>query len=293
MNILITGGSGLVGRHIYQALQQQAFMDTLVATHFTYALPETVYLDLLQPLPDWVTQVYWDVIIHAGAMTQVDACESREAESYAATVQTTVSLLQLAANSGALLVYLSTDYVFDGQAGPYTEEAVPHPLNVYGRHKLTAEQLVCAYEHHLVLRITNVYGTEARNKNFIARLVQQLEKEEQVEVIAPVDQYATPVNAADIARAVVLLIRDERRGVYHIAGTDYLSRAQLLQRVARYYPGRIHIRYVPTAALAQPAQRPLRAGLLAAKFMAAYPEFVFSNVDDYLKTVLYVHANTY
>lgn len=283
MNILVIGGSGLVGGNVYRELQKQPFVQKLLATHISYPLPETVFLNPLLPWSDEVLTTAWDVIIHTGALTHVDRCEQDKELSYALTVESTRNLLALAAASDALFIYLGTDYVFDGENGPYTEDAAVAPLNVYGQHKLEAEMLVRAYHRHLVARITNVYGAEVRNKNFIAAMVQRLQQEERPDVKAPYDQYATPVNAADIARALVLLIRDGGSGVYHLGGTDYLSRTQLLQRINRYYSNRIRIQAVSTDTLDQAARRPLRGGLLAAKFLAAYPDFVFTNIDDYLK----------
>lgn len=284
MNILVIGGSGLVGGNVYRELKKQTFVGKLTGTHYSYPLPDTILLNPLLPFTEEITATRWDVIIHTGALTHVDKCEQEPALSHALTVQSTANLLQLAQLQGALFVYLSTDYLFDGEAGPYTEEAAVNPLSIYGQHKLEAELLVHGYPHHLIARITNVYGEEARNKNFVAAMRQRLQQQQLVEITAPCDQYATPVNAADVARALVLLIKDKKRGVYHLAGTDYLSRTQLLQRINKYYDNRILIHAVTTVELKQPARRPLRGGLLAGKFMADYPYFIFSNIDDYLKT---------
>ncbi|GGH65539.1 dTDP-4-dehydrorhamnose reductase [Filimonas zeae] len=283
MNILIIGGSGLVGGNLYRELQKQPFVQKLLATHISFPVPETVFLDPLVNMSPEISAAPWDVIVHTGALTHVDRCEQDKELSYALTVQSTLNLLQLAATSNALFVYLGTDYIFNGENGPYAEDDAVDPLSVYGLHKLEAETAVRQYKRHLVARITNVYGAEVRNKNFIAAMLQRLKQEERPEVKAPYDQYATPVNAADIARALVLLIRDGAEGVYHLGGTDYVSRTQLLQRINVYYNNRIHIQAVSTAALGQAAKRPLRGGLLSGRFMAAYPHFTFTNIDDYLK----------
>ena len=141
----------------------------------------------------------------------------------------------------------------------------------------------------LAIRITNVYGNEARNKNFVSRLADQFADGKQLELRLPVDQYATPANAWDIARALALLIADAKTGVYHIAGTDWVSRVQLAQRVLSYFPdNKSTIEGITTAELAPPADRPLMGGLIAHKFLSEYPGFQFSNVDDFLRAMVAV-----
>src|SRR5690606_32448593 len=137
--------------------------------------------------------------------------------------------LLLARKMEARFVYLSTDYVFDGEKGFYTEEEPVNPLSVYAEHKLQAERLVQEYfdGKWLILRITNVYGDEIRGKNFVARLVENMLKQEPMHLRLPVDQYATPANAYDVARAIFVLLSDKKYGIYHIGSTDYLNRVQL------------------------------------------------------------------
>jgi dTDP-4-dehydrorhamnose reductase len=158
---------------------------------------------------------------------------------------------------------------------------------VYARHKLAAEQAVLATPHALAVRITNVYGDEARGKNFVARVAAQLADALQsglpVRLRLPADQYATPINAADVARALHALIEANEHGLWHLASTDWVNRIQLAQRIARYYPSApIELIAVPTVELAQPAARPLLGGLIAKKFLDRFPEFQFTNLDDYL-----------
>ncbi|MBK8309949.1 MAG: sugar nucleotide-binding protein [Chitinophagaceae bacterium] len=113
----------------------------------------------------------------------------------------------MAKQIGARIIYLSTDYVFDGLAGPYTENDDVNPLNEYGRHKLAAEQMVLTYsEENLIVRVTNVYGDEIRNKNFISRIIEVIKQGDKLNLSLPFDQFATPVNAFDIARVIHQLL---------------------------------------------------------------------------------------
>lgn len=283
MKVLIIGASGLVGSNLYQVFGQNNKDGINLGTHLSYATGHSVYFDPLKEVPIEISKEKWDVIIHTGALTNVDQCETEQDLSYQLTVASTQMLLLLAKNNNSKFVYLSTDYVFDGENGPYAETDKVAPLNVYGKHKLESEKIVSTYPDHLILRITNVYGNEIRNKNFIARILDAVKQKDFVEIKAPVDQLATPVNAADVAKAIYLLVQDNKTGIYHLASTDYLSRVQLLQRINAYYANKVKIIPVKTASLNQAALRPLRCGLIAAKFASEYPDFIFSNVDDYLK----------
>jgi dTDP-4-dehydrorhamnose reductase len=287
MNVLILGASGLVGGNMLTFLGQQPGY-AVRGTHFTYATAATHYFntaDLDDPanaaaLADFAP----DVVVHCGALTFVDYCESHPDESYQKTVDSTRHALALAGRYGAKMVYISTDYVFDGQQGPYQEDAPTNPVCVYGHHKLEAEQLVQASGlPHLILRITNVYGTEERGKNFVARLVQQIARHEPISLKLPFDQYATPINAWDIARATQQLLDGAKTGIYHLASTDYLNRFQLADRiVSKFGYANAELTPITTASLAQPAPRPLSAGLLAHRFLQDFPTFRFSTIDDFL-----------
>lgn len=285
--ILVVGASGLVGSNCLRHFSELENV-TVAGTYFSFPQPNTHKYDTLNPSDPENFDVHGfkpDVIVHTGALTWVDYCEEHPEESYEKTVQSTKNLAALANETGARLVYISTDYVFDGKSGPYSEDAEINPLSVYAEHKLEAERLVLAeVPNALAIRITNVYGDEARNKNFIARLVDQFQEGKTLELRLPYDQYATPANAWDIARALALLIADNKTGVYHIAGTDWVSRVQLAQRVLKYFPDNAStIEGISTEELAPPANRPLLGGLVAAKFLAEYPGFEFGNVDDYLR----------
>ncbi|MEN9339030.1 MAG: dTDP-4-dehydrorhamnose reductase [Bacteroidota bacterium] len=287
MKIFISGASGLVGGNCLQHFREQGA--EVLGSYFSFPTADTVYfntLDIDDPQNADIKGFAPDVIVHCGALTHVDYCEDHEEESYQKTVISTQNMIQLAKACGARLVYISTDYVFDGNHGPYLEEAAVNPLSVYAKHKLEAEQMVCQQmPDHLVLRITNVYGNEARNKNFVSRIIEQCLQKQKLVLKLPVDQYATPVNAWDIARAMFLLLRDRHQGIFHISSTDWMNRVELALRVLHYFPD-AEYDLIPmlTTELQQAANRPLRGGLLHNKFSALYPRFLFSTVDDFVSS---------
>ena len=286
--ILIIGASGLVGNNCHRYFSSKEELK-VIGTYFTYQTEGTVFFDTLNPKNADNFDIHKfnpDVIVHTGALTWVDYCEEHQQESFQKTVVSTKNVIQLCQELDARMVFISTDYIFGGKKGPYLEDTRTQPLSIYGKHKLEAELLVRSeINDHLILRITNVYGDEERNKNFIARLLVEFKEGKKLELGLPYDQYSTPINAWDIGRAMYLLLKDHKQGIYHIASTDYLNRVQLAQRVLKYFPEN-DSKIIPlkTEDIDPPAERPLMGGLKAYKFLAEYPDFVFSNVDDYLRT---------
>lgn len=285
MKIFIAGASGLVGSNCLKHFKEQGH--EVVGTHLSYPTEETFFYNTLDPLhPENFDVISFapDVIVHCGALTHVDHCEANIEESYEKTVKSTQALVALSKGCNARMVYISTDYVFDGAAGPYKENAVVNPLSIYGKHKLEAEQLVLKeLSNSLVLRVTNVYGDELRGKNFIARIISQCRSGQKLNLNLPKDQYASPTNAWDIARAMLVLLVDARSGVFHIGSTDYMNRVELALRVLKYFPeAQYELKAIDTASLDQPAKRPLLGGFVKEKFSDLYPEFLFGTVDDYV-----------
>ncbi|MFH1320708.1 MAG: SDR family oxidoreductase [Bacteroidota bacterium] len=287
MNILIIGASGLVGGNCLKYLSNKTELN-VTGTYFSYKVNNTVYFDTLKlnnPNNFDIEKFNPDVIIHCGALTNVDYCEDHQEESHQKTVVSTQNAIGLSKKHDAKMIYLSTDYVFDGTEGPYDENAKVNPISMYGKHKLEAETIVLnELIGSIVIRITNVYGDEERKKNFIARIVDKIKEGEELDLKLPYDQYATPVNAYDVARAIYLLIKDNKHGIYNIASSDYVNRCQLVHRIFNHFPeAKYNLVPVSTKELNQPAPRPLQGGLKTAKFLSQYPDFQFSNVDDYLK----------
>jgi len=285
MKIFISGASGLVGGNCMKHFKEKG--TEVLGTHYSFPTEETVFYDTLNPdderNPD-VDRFAPDVIVHCGALTHVDYCEDHEEESYLKTVKSTENLLSLAERLKAKFVFISTDYVFDGKDGPYTEDAPTNPLSVYARHKLEGERLVNSSKlDSLILRVTNVFGNEIRSKNFVARILEQIKEGKELTLKVPVDQYATPINAYDIARAMYLLLSASKTGLYHLAASDFINRKELCEIILKHFPGHPYeMNPMLTKDLNQKALRPLKGGLLANKFLAEFPTFKFQTVNEFL-----------
>ena len=285
MNIFIIGASGLVGSNCLRHFTEQGW--NVKGSYFSFPTANCVFFNTLDLAhPDNFDLINWkpNIIVHCGALTHVDYCEQHPEESYEKTVQSTLNIISLAKACDAKLVYLSTDYIYDGAKGPYQEVAAINPISVYGKHKLLAEERVLELANSLVIRITNVYGDEERGKNFIARIIQQCKDAQHLTLKLPIDQYATPTNAMDIAKAMYLLLKDEHKGVFNIGSTDYMNRVALALRVLKYFPeASYELIPLSTAQLQQAAARPLLGGFISTKFHQLYPDFLFSTVDDYMQ----------
>ena len=255
------GASGQVGHCILEELHKRG-LDAL-GTYNTRSLPGLWHLHLEddRAISSLVLGLKPKCIYLCAALTHVDYCEEHRAESFRANVIGVAHLAHLARKLESRLVYISTDYVFDGKAGPYVETDKPAPVNVFGEHKLASEYIVSQLPN-IIARTTWVYSHEqpGPGKNFVERLIASLAKGEEVRV--PTDQFGTPTYAPDLAERLVTLAQAGETGLVHLAGTDWLSKYEFAMEVAGAF-GLDYgcIRGLPTSALGQVAPRPLRAGL--------------------------------
>ena len=269
MRALVIGASGQVGAALLAALTVRGH--EAAGTYARHPAPGLVPLDVTDPAaveravaaarPDW--------ILCAGALTAVDYCEEHPEDARAINRDGALAAARAGQRLGAGFVFFSTEYVFDGAAGPYAEEAPARPLSQYGQSKWEGERAVLGeVARALVVRTTVVYGPDRQEKNFVYQLLRACRSEQAMRI--PSDQVSSPTYNVDLAAAVVECCERELRGVYHLAGDGVLDRfafARLACEIFELDPGRLTS--VPTAALGQKAPRPLRGGLRIAKARAA------------------------
>jgi dTDP-4-dehydrorhamnose reductase len=201
-----------------------------------------------------------DVIFLAAADAYVERCEREPVETRRVNVEAPRKMSAFIAETGALLVVFSSEYVFDGSAGTYGEGDGRHPINEYGRQKAALEDIALATGRGLVCRTSGVFGDDPKRKNFVCQLVDRLRAGETFDV--PSDQLVTPTYAPSLARAVVKLAERGRTGVYHVAGPQVMGRVEFARVVADAFglDGSL-IRPRATRELGLSAARPERAGL--------------------------------
>src|SRR5690606_31940725 len=272
--ILVTGSNGLLG----QKLTDLALADdriTLVATSRGENRPPIkdgyTYIDLdiqdSDRLRTAVAEHLPQTIINTAAMTNVDACEHDPEGCRKLNIDAVATLVALCEEFGIHLVHLSTDFIFDGVAGPYIEDDQPNPLSLYGQSKLDAEQIIrqstCKWA---VLRTILVYGVVAdmSRSNIVLWAKGALEKGQPLNVVN--DQWRMPTLAEDLAQACIAAVVGEAEGIFHISGKDLFAIHELVAAVADFWQlDKSLIRQVSSTTLSQAAPRPARTGFVLDK----------------------------
>ncbi len=244
MRILITGAQGQLGHALQQALSGE---DLILKD-----LPE---FDLTQS--DSESQILTArpaVIVHAGAYTNVDGAEREPDRAHAVNAQGTAVVARAAATLNARLMYLSTDYVFDGnQSTPYREEDVPRPMNVYGQSKRAGEiAALTGCPNTLVVRTAWLYG-QAGN-NFVKTIMRLAYEKPFLEVVG--DQRGCPTNAEDLASALKDLLASDLQGICHVTNTGDCTWYEFAKAIVNLMDLSIPVRPITTAQAGRLARRP-------------------------------------
>ena len=269
--ILVTGANGLVGQALVRAAARWPGADVLAtgrgpaAAHDRggYARLDVLDLEALERTFDDFAP---DVVLHAAGQAQVEACEADREACWAINVDAVMRVASLCHRHGARLVLPSTDFVFDGTAGPYAEDARPAPVNAYGRSKLAAENALAgsALTEWAVVRTTMVFGVPAGEEprlDVVRWVVRELTAGRPVRVAS--DQLRTPTYDDDLADGVLRVARFRRTGLFHVSGREQLTVYELALRVAEAFDlDASLISPAPTAEIHPGAPRPLQAGLL-------------------------------
>ncbi len=267
--ILITGANGLLGQKLIDLYLTKP-EKTLIATargesryphrsNFIYAPLDitdeqevAIVIDKFQP----------DCVINTAAMTNVDACESEKEACDALNIDAVRYLAVACKKVGAQLIHISTDFIFDGKNGPYSEEDEALPLSYYGLSKLKGEEMAETFsEKWAILRTVLVYGVnnEMSRSNIVLWAKGFLEQGKTMPVVD--DQFRTPTLSEDLAMGCFLAEDKNAQGIYNISGKDFMSIFDLVNRVADFYGlDKSLIRRSDSSSFTQPAKRPLVTG---------------------------------
>ena len=205
-----------------------------------------------------------DVVVNAAAMTNVDACETNRTDAWRANVSLVENIAAECKRHGTKMIQLSSDYVFDGAAGPYSEGAMPNPINYYGKTKLAAENACIGSEiNHAILRTMWLYGENRRGRpSFVTWLVDQLATERPTRIVT--DEIGNPTFLDDVAYGIIKVVERDLTGTVNIAGPDLMSRFDFAKSVATVYDLDPELLIpVASAELERTAKRPLRSGLIS------------------------------
>lgn len=202
-----------------------------------------------------------DAVILTAAATDVSWCEHYPVESREINVAGAKIVAEEVADVGVRLIFLSTDYVFDGSAGPYKAGDEPRPINVYGRQKLEAEQIIhTTSPDNVVVRTCQLFGPDTRRRNFVLHIVDALQRDGYV--TASRNMYGTPTYSPLLARELVGLAKVATKSEWHISGPEFLSRFELARRIAEVF-ARKSESVLPSSGSPDDVPRPLRSGLVS------------------------------
>jgi dTDP-4-dehydrorhamnose reductase len=283
--VLVTGANGLLGQKIIYLLKSRKDINLIATGRGKNRLLEVdnyKYLDVDITDSESVSSLIEiespDSIIHCAAMTNVDACELEKKKCWLINVDAVEFIARAAEKVNAHLLHISTDFVFDGKNGPYSETDHPNPLHYYAESKLASEKIVkeiCS--KWSIARTIIIYGItdNMSRSNLVLWSKGEIEKGNAINVIN--DQFRSPTLAEDLAIGCVSIIDRQATGLYHLSGPKNYSIIDLVHQVADFYNlDKSLINAISTASLNQPAKRPLVTGFEIGK---AIKDLDFNPVD--------------
>lgn len=275
MRYLITGSNGLLGQHLVKLLKKDASAEILATARGENRLRDRESyryhsLDITDAgaVEDAVRAFRPEVILHGAAMTQVDDCETQKQPCWDVNVKATEYLVRAAREAGSAFLLVSTDFIFNGEAGPYPEEALPDPLSYYGVSKLAAEMLLPASGlRWAIARTVLVYGVaeDMSRSNIILWVKKSLEQGKKIRVVD--DQWRTPTLVQDLAQGCALIAEKYLSSagpggeVFNISGKDLLTPYQMALQVADFFGlDATLIERADATSFTQTARRPAKTG---------------------------------
>ena len=275
MKILITGANGLLGQHLVKLLLDTTAHD-IIATgkgepryvvqdsrlHY-YALDITdgmaVHLLFEKLLPD--------TIVHCAALTQADECELNPIKAWEINATATRFIVDAAKKINAFLIFISTDFVFDGMNGPYKETDTVNPVSYYGSTKVAAEKAVAESGlPYAIARTCLLYGNIliGTRSNIVSWVKENLEQGKKIKVVG--DQWRTPTYVEDLAKGILLIVEKKATGFFHISGEDFLSPYDMAVATADYlHLDKSVMEKVDASVFTQSAKRPAKTGFIIDK----------------------------
>lgn len=252
MKFFITGVNGQLGYDVKRELLERGYTDILA--------PTRVDLDITNEdaVKKMIREYRPSVIFHCAAYTAVDKAEEEQEKCYQVNVLGTKYLTEAAKEVGAKIIYISTDYVFDGtKEGLYQVEDKVNPVNYYGKTKYLGENFVRAYDNHIIVRISWVFGING--KNFIRTMLNLAESHKELNVVC--DQIGSPTYTKDLAGLLVNMFLSNVKGLYHVTNEGYCSWYEFAEFIFKESRKKVKVHPILTKDYKTIAKRPLNSKL--------------------------------
>jgi dTDP-4-dehydrorhamnose reductase len=268
--VLITGANGMLGQrtiHFFKQLDNLEILGTSVEDKPVFSGIDYLSCDLMfrDQIKKVVSDFCPDFIINTAAFTNVDLSETEKETAWKINVKGVEYLAEAARAIDAHIIHISSDYIFDGTNGPYSEKEKPNPIGYYGRTKLASENtLKISGAIYTILRTNVLYGIADSRPDFVRWVVKSLRDGKQINIVT--DQVSNPTFIDDLVQAISKVSEFKKQGIYNIGGREFLTRFEFCEIIADVFNlDKSLIRPILTEQLNQKAKRPLRSGLLTLK----------------------------
>ncbi len=266
--ILITGANGMLGQRttvFYSRQLNVELLPTSVESESFDSLTEYRQCDITDrsEFKKLIFDFCPDFIVHTAAFTNVDLSERDRETAWRTNVKAVEYISEVARIIDAHIIHISTDYIFDGKNGPYSENDKPNPVGYYGRTKLASENVLkLSGAIFTVLRTNVLYGiAENSRPDFVRWVVDSLSNNKKINIVT--DQINNPTFIDDLVQAISKIIEFRKPGIFNVGGKEFLSRFEFTHRIADYFKlDKSLINPILTEDLNQPARRPLNSGLI-------------------------------
>lgn len=288
-SLVVVGANGLLGQNVIKRLKHRFRIHAVSLEEEPYFPAEQIksytQLDITSraQVIEFLQKIKPDVIINTAAFTNVDACEDVPDKCWSVNVRGVEYLIDACSTFKPVFVQVSTDYVFSGEEGPYSEEDEPNPRGNYARSKLAGEHVVeNSNLEYIIARTQVLFGVAHRVRhNFVTWVIEQLTNNKKIRIVD--DQIGTPTYAPDFAEAIDRLLQKEAFGLFHISGPDIISRYDFALKIAQIFDLNADlIERIKTKELKQKAPRPMNSAFKIYKLIN-YTGWEPHSLDDALK----------
>jgi dTDP-4-dehydrorhamnose reductase len=260
--LFITGGSGLLGSKFITITGDYE----IITTYNTNPKDNAVKLDITRE-EDVLAKIETlnpDLVIHSAALTNVDYCEDHQEEADKINSQGTLNLVKACQKTDSKLIYVSTDFVFDGKKGMYGEDEKTNPLSYYAKSKLKGEEYIQNSDlDYAIARVSVLYGWHT-NFNFVTWVINELKAGNEINIVT--DEYNSPTLADNAAEAILNIYSKDKGGIYHIAGDERINRFDFAKNIASVFElDETLINPILSEELTRSAPRPMDSSLSVEK----------------------------